>query len=184
MENWWFSLNLPLQIFYGTGLIAALFLVIEVLLTFLGMNHHDIDAATDHPDQMGMLSLRTITGFFFGFGWTGVIAMKSGQSLAISIILALVVGMVFLVAIYFLMRALFSLGGSGTLDYNNAVGQIATVYVTVPPSHAGGGQVEVMIQGRLQTISCLTAHHAPLTPNTKVKVIGLVGQGTLEVQPL
>jgi NADH:ubiquinone oxidoreductase subunit D len=57
------------------------------------------------------------------------------------------------------MRALFSLRSSGTLDYKNAVGKIATVYVTVPPNHNGGGQVEVLIQVRLQTISCMTAHY-------------------------
>jgi hypothetical protein len=85
---------------------------------------------------------------------------------------------------YLLMRALFSLRSSGTLDYKNAVGKIATVYVTVPPNRTAGGQVEVLIQGRLQIISCLSAHTAPLAPRTKVKVVALIAQGTLEVQPL
>jgi len=184
MDHWWNSLNLPLQIFYGTGLIAGLFMVIEVVLTFFGLHHHSFDSATDHPDQMGMLSLRTITGFFFGFGWTGVVAMKAGSGLPIAIVCALAVGFSFLFGIFLLMRALFSLRSSGTLDYKNAVGQIATVYVTVPPTRGGGGQVEVMIQGRLQTISCMTSHGVSLPPNSKVKVTGLIGQGTLEVEPL
>ncbi len=185
MDTWWNSLIFPLQIFYGTGLVAGIALAIEVILTLFGLNHHNLpDASADHPDQLGMLSVRTITGFFFGFGWSGVIALKSGLGLVVAILVACAVGTSFLFCIYLLMRALFSLRSSGTLDYKNAVGKIATVYVTVPPNRTGGGQVEVLIQGRLQTISCMTAHTAPLAPRTKVKVVALIDQGTLEVQPL
>jgi hypothetical protein len=185
MDTWWNSLIVPLQIFYGTGLVAGIALAIEVILTLFGLSHHDLpDASGDHPDQLGMLSVRTITGFFFGFGWSGVIALKSGLGLVVAILVACVVGMLFLFGIYLLMRALFSLRSSGTLDYKNAVGKIATVYVTVPPNRTGGGQVEVLIQGRLQIISRMTANAAPLAPRTKVKVVALIDQGTLEVQPL
>lgn len=185
MDAWWTSLNLPLQIFYGTGVVAAIALAIEMLLTIFGLSQHDLpDVSADHPDQIGMLSVRTITGFFFGFGWTGVIALKSGLGLTPAILSACVVGAAFLLGIYLLMRALVSLQASGTLDYNNAIGQTGTVYVTVPPHRGGGGQVEVLVQGRLQTVSCMTSHPAPLAPQSKVKVVALIDAGTLEVQPL
>lgn len=185
METWWHNLVLPLQLFYGTGIVAGIVLAIEVVLTLVGFNHHDLpDASVDHPDQLGMLSVRTITGFFFGFGWSGVIALKSGWGLPVALVVACVVGVGFLLGIYTLMRALFSLRSSGTLDYKNAIGQVATVYVTVPPGYQGGGQVEVLIQGRLQTIACMTASPTSLSPQSKVKVIALIDQGTLEVQPL
>lgn len=185
MEAWWSSLNLPLQIFYGTGGVAAIALILEMLMTLFGFAQHDIpDVSTDHPDQIGMLSVRTITGFFFGFGWTGVIALKSGWGLPAAILAAFAVGAAFLLGIYMLMRALFSLHDSGTLDYNNAIGQTGTVYVTVPPHRSGGGQVEVFVQGRLQTIACMTSHPDPLAPRSKVKVVALIDAGTLEVQPL
>lgn len=185
MDIWWNNLILPLQIFYGIGIISAILLVIEALLTLFGLNHHGAtDVSFEHPDQLGMLSVRTITGFFFGFGWTGVIAIKSGFQLIAAIGLATLVGGVFLIAIFLLMRALFSLRASGTLDYKNAVGQIGTVYVTVPPDRGGGGQVEVLIQGRLQMISCMTANTSPLPPQSKVRITGLIDRGTLEVEPL
>lgn len=185
METWWQSLNVPLQIFYATGIVAAIALGIEVLLTLFGFSHHDLpDVSVDHPDQIGMLSVRTITGFFFGFGWAGVIAVKSGLNLAVAILIACAAGVAFLLGVYLLMRALFSLHASGTLDYNNAVGQVATVYVTVPPNRGGGGQIEVLIQGRLQTIACMTSNPDPLPPQSKVRVTGLIDSGTLEVQPL
>ena len=185
MELWWNGLILPLQIFYGTGIIAGILLVIEAILTLLGFGHHDIpETAIEHPDQLGMLSVRSITGFFFGFGWSGVIAIKSGLTLLPSIAVACLVGAVFLVGIYLLMRTMFSLRSSGTLDYKNAVGSVATVYVTVPPNRGGGGQVEILIQGRLQMISCMTSHSTALAPQSKVRVTGMVDRGTLEVEPL
>ena len=185
MEHWWNSLTLPLQVFYATGITAGILLVIEALLTLSGLGHHNLsDSSIDHPDQLGVISVRTITGFFFGFGWSGTIAIKSGLSLIASIAIACAVGLCFLLAIYLLMRGLFSLRASGTLDYRNAIGQVGTVYVTVPPNRGGSGQVEVMIQGRLMTISCLTAHPTLLAPLTKVRVVDLIDQGTVEVQPL
>lgn len=185
MDTWWQSLNLPLQFFYGIGIAAGIALALEVCMTLLGFSHHELaDGSLEHPDQLGVLSVRTITGFFFGFGWTGVIALKSGLTLLSAIVVAGVVGIAFLTSIYWLMRFLFSMRSSGTLDYKNAIGQVATVYVTVPPDRGGGGQVEVFIQGRLQTISCVTAHSTSLAPQSKVQVIGLVDRGTLDVQPL
>lgn len=184
MDAWWNTLILPLQIFYGIGIIAGLVLAVEVLASLFGFHHHHLLHGFDHSGDIGPISVRTVTGFFFGFGWTGAIAIRSGCGLFLSIVAASFAGAVFLFAIFLLMRALYSLQSSGTLDYRNAIGEIATVYVTVPPGMAGGGQVEVLIQGRLQTISCLTKHTEALAPQTKVRVVGLIGQGTLEVQPL
>jgi hypothetical protein len=184
MEFWWNGLNLPLQILYGVGIISTLMLVIETILTLFGLDHHHVgDVSFDNPG-LGMLSLRSITGFFFGFGWSGVIAIKSGLSLLPAIGVACVVGFVFLVSIYGLMRAMFSLRASGTLDYKNAVGQVATVYVTIPAGRSGSGQVEVLIQGRLQMISSMTGHSSSLSPQSKVRVTGLIDRSTLEVEPL
>ncbi|MEO8206265.1 MAG: hypothetical protein ABI615_08790 [Chthoniobacterales bacterium] len=185
MNTWWISLIFSLQIFYAIGVIAGIVLAIEVCLTLFGLDHHNsmVDGV-EHADNLGFLSVRTITGFFFGFGWAGVIAIKAGWGLPLSILAACVVGVAFLLGIYSLMRALFSLRASGTLDYKNAIGQVGTVYVTVPANFHGGGQVEVLIQGRLQTISCMTKNAASIAPQTKVRVTGTVDQGTLEVELL
>lgn len=184
MEIWWNNLSVPLQIFYAAGIAAGVALGILLILTLLGADHPDFTSGVDHPDGTGVLSVRSLVGFFFGFGWTGVIAIKSGLGLGVAIGLACVVGAAFLFGIYLLMRGLFAMQASGTLDYRNAVGQVATVYVTVPAARQGLGQVEVLVQGRLQTVSCMTPHPDPLAPQAKVRVVGVIDQGTLEVQPL
>ncbi len=185
MDVWWNSLTLALQIFYAIGIGAGIMLLIQVVLTMLGLDGHDApDDFADHPDGLGVLSIRTVTGFFFGFGWTGVICIENGLGIFPSIMVALLIGVLFLGGIYLLMRTLFSLRASGSLDYNNAIGQTGTVYVTVPAARQGSGQVEVMVQGRLKTVAAMTAHAEILRPGTKITVTSTIDQTTLEVAPL
>ena len=183
MQAWWSALDISLQIFYVIGIAAGIFLILQVMLAMVG-GDHGADGVGDHPDGLGILSHRTITGFFFGFGWTGVLCLRNGLSVPAAIVCAASVGAAFLFGIYFLMRVLYSLRSSGTLDYKNAVGQTATVYVTVPAGMAGSGQVEVMIQGRLAVVAAMTRRAEPIPPGTKVSVSGLIDRGTLEIQTL
>ncbi len=185
MSEWWNSLATAAQVFYAIGIVSGILLAIQVLLTIFGFDHHDLpDGTVDHPDGLGVLSMRSVTGFFFAFGWSGVICLQSGLGLFASLAVAFVVGAAFLLGIYLLMRGLFSLRSSGTLDYKNAVGQIATVYVTIPPDLSGSGQVEVMVQGRLATVAAMTKHGAPLHQGEKTRVTGVIDQGTVEVVPV
>jgi hypothetical protein len=82
------------------------------------------------------------------------------------------------------MRTLYGMRSSGTLDYANAIGETASVYVTIPGSMQAGGQVEVMIQGRLQMISSMTRSAASLPSGSKVRVVAQIDRSTLEVAPL
>jgi membrane protein implicated in regulation of membrane protease activity len=186
IESWWDALNFNLQIFYGIAIVALIFLVFQMITTFFfGMD--DASGGVDIPDHdsgMSIFSVRGITAFFTGFGWTGVICTKSGMALIPSVAIAFVVGSSLMLLIYLMMRSLMRLQSSGTLDYSNAVGQIATVYLTISPVQRPGGQVEVMIQGRLVTAEALQKGSQPLSPGTKVKIVDKIGLTALLVEPL
>ncbi|HUF63811.1 MAG TPA: hypothetical protein VMN36_17165 [Verrucomicrobiales bacterium] len=182
IEKWWNALNLPLQVFYVIGVLAAFALLAQTLLAmFLG----DLDADAGHGGgDAGPFSIRTLSAFFFGFGWSGVVALNAGLGVPGAVAVAFVVGTGFLVVLYLLVRLLVSARHSGTLDYRNAVGQTATVYVAVPGARGGEGQVEVLVQGRLQMVHAMTAHDQSLPPRSRVRVTGLVDGTTLEVEAL
>lgn len=186
MELWWQSLVLEQQIFYGIGIISLFSLVLQmILLVFAGMDDHsDFSSTGDHSSGLGVLSFRGITAFFLGFGWAGVIALKAGLGLGAAIAIGLGAGGILMVGIFLLMTTIMKLQSSGSLDYANAIGEIATVYVTVPAGHKAGGQVEVMIQGRLSVAEALQKGDTPLAPGTKVKVVEKIGQSTFVVEPL
>jgi hypothetical protein len=189
MTDWWNSLLIEKQIFYAIGLFSLAVLLLQILLTLVGVGHHDADFSGhsdhDHDTGMGLLTVRTVTAFFVGFGWAGVIVLNKGYSMIAAIAAGAGTGLVFLLATAFLIRNLLRLQSSGgNIDYNNAIGVVGTVYVTIPGAEAGGGQVEVNIQGRLMTVGAFTKAAAALRPNSKIKVVGLIGGSTLLVEPL
>ncbi len=181
----WRALNPELQIFYGIGIIALVILLLQLLISFFLGDSDSFDLDVDgHGDGMGVFSVRGVTAFFIGFGWTGAIILRSGHSLGLAVLGGAVAGIVFMVAIFFMMRSMMKLQTSGTLNYANAVGEVATVYVTIPADTKAGGQVEVMIQGRLMTAEAIYRGSVAISPGTKVQVIDRVGSSTLVVAPL
>ncbi len=183
LQMWWEPLSFGLKFFYAIGIISLTVLAIQVILSLFVGIEGGVDIG-DHDSGMGMLSVRGITAFFVGLGWAGVVLMQRGMALPFAIGISLVVGFGMMVAIYIMMRSLMKLESSGSLDYSNAVGQMGTVYVTIPPVKRPGGQVETMIQGRLVTAEALQRGSQPLKPGTKVQVVEKVGASTLIVEPV
>ena len=186
LNNWWENLNFDLQMFYAIAIISLVALVFQMLLSLVfGMDHGaDVASVGDHDSGMGIFSVRGVTAFFTGFGWTGVVCTKQGLGLPLTLVIALVVGGGLMISIFLMMRGFMRLQSSGNIDYGNAVGQLGTVYVTIPPVQRAGGQVETMIQGRLVTTEALQKGSQPLQPGTKVKVVERIGSSTLIVEPL
>jgi hypothetical protein len=188
MTEWWNSLLIERQIFYAIGIFSLAVLVIQILLTLVGLDHHgdaDLAGHGDHDSGMGLLTIRTITAFFVGFGWTGAIMLNHGYSVVAAIAAGTFTGAAFLLATWFLITNLLRLQSSGgNVDYNNAIGSVGTVYTTIPAAEAGGGQIELMLQGRLMMAEAYTKAAWNLKPNSKAKVVALIGRSTLLVEPL
>lgn len=186
MTHWWDALQLERQIFYGIGLISLALLLLQLFLSMIGagFDHADLPGNGEHGSGVGVLSIRSVTAFFVGFGWVGVICLNAGLSIPVAILAGLAGGAVLMIGTNLLMVGMLALQSSGTLDYKNAIGQVATVYSTIPAARTHAGQVEVMVQGRYITAEAFTAHPEPLRPGTKVRVTELIGASTLLVEPL
>ncbi len=189
--SWWAKLSAAQQFFYGIGIAAGVVTLVLAVLTIFGLGDHDGDVTghdgdggAEHGDGSSLLSVKPITGFFLGFGWSGGIALDNGLSVTVSALIALGVGGVMMVALAALIRAIYSLRTDGTRKINDAVGAIGTVYVTLPPSRGAGGQINVTVSGRLETMPALNAALRAIPSGEKVKVVGVVDAGTLLVEPL
>mgnify|MGYP001580333885 CR=1 FL=1 len=189
--TWWARLTSAQQFFYGIGIAAGLVTLVLAVLTLFGLGDHDGDfsghdggGVGDHGDGSSLLSVKPITGFFLGFGWGGGIALDNGFSITVSALIALGTGGVMMVGLAALIRAIYSLRTDGTRKINDAIGAIGTVYVTLPPSRAAGGQINVTVSGRLETMPALNAALRAIPSGEKVKVVGVVDAGTLLVEPL
>ena len=178
MIEWWASLALALKIYYSIAIATSFFLVLQLLAMVLGVGDGDVDVDTD------VLSVRTVTAFLAGFGWTGAVALESGMSIPIATLLAVLVGTLFMAGVAALMRGLYGLRQSGTLDYKNAIGEIGSVYLHIPPAMQGPGQIEVTVQGRLRVVQAFTRSETEIPNRARVRVIDTMDQNTLVVEPL
>jgi len=185
MMFWWQSLLPESQIFYAIGIVSLVVLLFQMLLTIVGFGgDHDAEIGHDPAPGLGIITIRTVMAFLTGFGWAGGILLNKGYSIFPALARASVIGAVFLIGTAFLIRNLLKLQSSGNLDYANAIGSVGTVYSTIPAGEAGGGQLEVMLQGRLIMADAVTPSSPELKPGSKAQVVGLVGQSTLVVEPL
>lgn len=182
MELWWGTLGTSLRVFYGIALAASVLLVLQLLALLFGLDH-DGDFG-DHDSGLGLLSVRSLTAFFTGFGWGGVVAIKQGFGLGAAIVVALATGGALMAAVVAMMRGFASLRYSGTLDYANAIGNVGSVYQAVPGAMAGPGQIEVMVQGRTAFVQAFTRSPDRLPPRARVRVTEALDQQTVIVEPL
>ncbi len=181
VNTWWGSLDGAYRVFYALGIISALALLIQVVLSVFGLD--DLFDAAD-GDGTSLLSMRTVSGFLAGFGWTGVMMIRAGYSTLAASIGGTVVGLLFAGILFMVMRVLMGLQHSGTVDYRNAVGVAGKVYAPIGAGLRKPGQVEVLVQGRLRTVAAMTRHDRDLPTLTRVRVVDILDPNTLLVAPL
>ena len=184
LTDWWTTLSLAKQVFYGIALIAAIVVIIMGVLAMIGIGH-DVQLDAHDADGGGSLfSLKPITGFLFAFGWAGGASIGAGCSLLVACLLALLAGLIVMFAIAGLLRASQRLKVDGTIKKEDAIGKIATVYVTIPPAPESGGQIIVPLDGRTITLGAIQTGSTPLHADAKVKVIELIDPGTARVEAI
>ncbi len=186
MVDWWISLDFEKQLLYGIGIVSLALMLFDLILSIIGIGGHstdlpDIGAATDHTTGLGILSFRTVTAFFTGFGWVGGIALNQGASLPVALIWATLSGLTLMFAIYGVMLLLMRLQTTGTIDIHNAIGNGGSVYIRIPAARSGAGQVEVMVQNRLSIIDAYTDESSEIPPRTRVEIVGVIGNNAVSV---
>ncbi len=184
MGDWWNALTGDLQVFYLIGIISGAFLMLQFLLMALGVGMElDFDLEGGDAD-VGFLSLRSLTAFFFAFGWTGVLMKEGDNSTTASVVVALVVGLAVFFLVALIWRRFARMTESGSIDYRSAIGVNGTVYLAVAANHSKPGKVEVMVQGRMRVIDAYTTAAEDLPAKTRVKVTNVVDPTTVLVEPL
>ena len=181
VSDWWGSLEGAYRVFYALGIVSALALLVQVILAVFGLD--DLFDAAD-GEGTSLLSLRTVSGFLAGFGWTGVVMIRAGYSTLGASIGGTVVGLLFAGILFLIIRVMMGLRHSGTIDYRNAVGVAGKVYAPIGASLEKPGQVEVLVQGRLRTVAAMTRHDQDLPTLARIRVVDTLDSNTLLVAPL
>jgi hypothetical protein len=183
-SDWWNALTLSKQIFYGIAIFAAMLVIVMAVVSMFGIGD-DAEVDADAADSGGTLfSIKPIIGFLFAFGWAGGASLSGGLAVWLACIIALAAGFAVMFAIVWILRATQRLKVDGTLKKEDAIGKVATVYVTIPPGMQSGGQIIVPLDGRTITLGALQKGSAPIPADTKVKVAALIDSNTALIEPI
>lgn len=176
-------------IFCAIAWVATLLSVVSLVMGFfMDIGDTDIDVpAIEASDaagaDTGVFSVRAVIGFLMGFGWGGYAAVQSGAGVGMAIAVGLLIGLVIFIAVVILLKFIFSLKCDGSMDYNSLVGCTGTVYLTLPPHGAPGGQVQVSHPSQLVTMAAVQEGDTPLPAQTPIVVVSATTY-CLTVKPL
>ncbi|MBQ9111563.1 MAG: NfeD family protein [Oscillospiraceae bacterium] len=146
----------------------------------------DVDTVIDggNPADFGtlkFLTLQTIVTFLTVFGWVSIACVSGGMSPVLGIVLGAVCGLIMMFIVAKLVQVSARLAEDGTLNMKNAIGETATVYLTIPAKGSGEGKVTMQLQGRFCEIDAVNEGEAPIETGAQVLVTDVLGD-TLVVE--
>ena len=165
---------------WSATLLAALLFIISFFTDFDG---GDVDVSVADGADAGMFSFRAVVGFFLGFGWGGYICQQTVGNSLWSCCAGLAVGIVMFLLVAMLIRMIYALRSDGNIAPASLVGLSGSVYVTIPPHGAPGGQVQVAHPNQLITIAAVQQGGESLPAGTRITVVASAA-GQVTVQPL
>lgn len=146
----------------------------------------DTDSVTHVHGNFASLRLFTLQGmvaFLAVFGWVSIAGVSMGMPNVGAIVLGFVAGFFAMYGVAKLVQISSKLSENGTIDFRNAIGETAAVYIPIPPNGEGEGKVTLTLQGRFMECSAVSNEKELLKTGTVVRVTDLNGE-TLVVERL
>lgn len=200
MINWWNGLELAQQIFALIAIPSTVILVLQTVLTLIGIggddSPDDIDAdgdgvpdsdvsdAASADDGLSLFTVRGILSMLCITGWLGVALLETSLPDWAAVLISVAAGVATLVGIAFLMRAIYGLQSSGNIDIANAIGKVAQIYIPVPAGGTGSGKVTITLQDKFCEYAAITTADNELKTGSYVRVVAVSEGGVLVVEPL
>lgn len=184
----WHNLRLDFGVdavvYAGLALLGtAVFLLRLGMTLLLGMGDTDFDVEDLDHGGFPLISILSVTAFFMGSGWMGLIARVDWGLEPVPASLAAVgFGFLCMLLSASLMFGARRLTQDVTYDVKTAVGRTGQVYMTIPAKGSGTGQVRVSVSGRSMIVSANSTGPA-IEAFSDVKVVDVRDDETLIVQP-
>ena len=168
----------------NVSVLSSLYLWLAIAMTFLfvlkliafswfGMDDGSGDlVGTDVDTGFSFISLQSVLAFLMGFGWLGYTAIKFNFSALISVIFAIVGGLILMgisVWLVFLMRKLNS---TPKYDLNSLVEKTGTSYTRFDAN--GTGKIQIEFNGKLETFDAWNDTEEPIESFKNIKVLKIV----------
>ena len=185
------SLEPLLKFFWAIACAASLVFIIQTILTFVGLGTDaDVDAgpmdgsvdSVEDGALSGVFSFRNLINFLLGYGWAGVLLFDAIDKRWLLQIVAIAVGLLFVLAFVFMFRQVMRLSHDGSFKMNEAVGLKADVYLRFPAARSGRGKVQVSVKGSVHEIDAVTDNDAEIPTGGQVEIVEVIGDDLLLVK--
>ena len=151
-----------LRTYWFIALPASIIFILQTIMTFVGLDAGDGTSADFDGDMDGgdmpfqLFSFRNLINFLLGFGWGGICFYNTIENQGILGTVALIMGAIFLVLFFVIIRQLTKLEENNTFTLNMAIGKTGNVYLTVPENKSGSGLVQVSVNGAVRELQAIT----------------------------
>jgi len=200
---WWNNIGLVGQIMACAAIPMTVVMILQFVLMIIGVGvdgetDTDIDdgvidsGAETTPPESGsygkssvfkIFTIRGIVAFFALGGWAGLAALAAGLHPLWAIQISIFAGVCALLLAAIVIRLALRMQTSGNLNLNNAVSQVADVYIRIPSGRSDKGKVTLVLQERFVELDAVTDSEVDLLPGTKVEVAAVENGDCLVVVP-
>jgi hypothetical protein len=187
LDNWWQGMLAAEKVYWIIAIPFTLIFLIMMVMTLLGGDldsaDMDVDMEMDSDTGIGFqyLSIKNLVGFFTIFGWTGIACLASGKSMVFTVIVSVLAGLLMMTIMSTIVYLMGKLTEQGNLNLQNAIGKIATAYLTIPAERKGMGKIQVKVQG-FRTLDAITDEKEDIKTGAVVEVVDVINNQVLLVK--
>ena len=165
MYSMFFYIAIPSTIIFGIIIMASLIGFGDVDIDM----ETDMDVDVDDTSTFPIFSVKNLLGFLSMFSWVGMVCVKFGLGTFPTIIISLISGILFVAILSALFILISRLSNENVPSMKDAVGRKGTVYLRIPTD--GIGQISVIINGSLQTVSAMSKGNKSFKNGDIVEVV-------------
>jgi len=192
MNEWWGNLAGLTRAFYGAAAFFSVAFIWQLIAALTGLDHDDAgDGHVDHSTgedgaettvAFKLLSVRSIITFCTLFSWGGALYLNRDEPTSKALSLSAVWGFVGMFMVSLIFWSMKKLTYTGTRNLGSCVGTTGTVYLNIPEK--GFGEIKITVSGVMSNVKAGSASGVPLPANTPVRVVRMLGQTSVEVEPV
>lgn len=190
MGDWFSALTAFEKGYWIIAAVSSTIFVFVLITTFLVGDvdgaDGDVDADVESDTGIGFqfFTFKNLVAFFTIFSWAGISCLNAGYGKGITLLVSILAGLAMMFIMATLIYYINKLVSSGTLQLENAIGNVGEVYLTIGANRSKIGKVHVNVQGALRELDALADSNESLKTGTVVEVKEITGTGILIVQPI
>lgn len=187
ITGWWGSISSFDRILWIVAIFFTVLFLIQTIFTFAvgdgedAIGDSDLSIGEDHGAGSQFLTFKNIVAFFTMFSWTALAMLGAGYGHAAALIVGAIAGSAMVALMVFMFSRMAKLASSGTLEFQNAVGKTAEVYLPIPAKRKSIGKVQIHVQGQLLELRAVTDDENDIATGRVVTVKEIINNSILLV---